>query len=242
AQPNPQNAHIVIDAIEMAAQAVRNGQASALVTAPIHKASLQTAGFAHPGHTEFLGAIAQATPIMMLAGADLRCIPLSVHQSLASVTNSVTHEKIIETASIAHRFLQRFCNIETPRIAIAGLNPHAGEGGQFGDEEIRIITPAIMELRKAGIVCEGPLAADSMFHPAARASYDVALCMYHDQALIPIKTLDFHGSINITIGLDFIRTSPDHGTAFDIAGRGIANPASMIAALQMAQNLAQHNG
>jgi 4-hydroxythreonine-4-phosphate dehydrogenase len=238
--PDPANAASVIAAIERAVALVRDGDASALCTAPIHKkALLDGAAFAYPGHTEFLAALGGVSrAVMMLTSDTLRVVPVTIHIPLSKVPEALTAELLEETIRIAHRDLSRWFGIPAPRIAVAGLNPHAGEGGVMGGEEIRLISPALDRLRAEGLDIRGPYSADTMFHAAARSGYDVAVCMYHDQALIPIKTLAFDEGVNVTLGLPFIRTSPDHGTAFDIAGADRANPASLIAALRLAQKMA----
>jgi 4-hydroxythreonine-4-phosphate dehydrogenase len=210
------------------------------VTNPIQKSALYEAGFSHPGHTEFLAELAGpgTIPVMMLANSKLRVVPLTIHIALRDVPAQLTQELIVERSRITHKSLQTVFGIPAPRLAIAGLNPHAGEDGTMGGEEKTIMAPAIEQLRREGIDVIGPLPADTMFHEEARANYDVALCPYHDQALIPVKTLDFHGGVNVTLGLPFIRTSPDHGTALNIAGKGIARPDSLIAALKMAAEMA----
>lgn len=237
---NVANAGAVLASIEQAVAHVKAGQATALVTNPIHKSVLYEAGFPHPGHTEFLAELAgdNARSVMMLACDELRVVPVTVHLSLARAAAALRMEEIIACGRITAAALQRDFGIATPRLAVAGLNPHAGEDGKMGMEEIDIIAPAVQALRQGGIDCIGPLAADTMFHKDARATYDAALCMYHDQALIPLKTLDFHGGVNITLGLPFIRTSPDHGTALPIAGQGKANPNSFINAIKLAAEMA----
>ena len=238
-QPDPANAAAIIGAIERATSLAMSGTTSAMVTNPIAKSVLYAAGFKHPGHTEFIGALTNTpTPIMMLAGPALRVVPVTVHVSLRRAIETLTTEAIITAATITHAALIRDFAIPTPRLAIAGLNPHAGESGAMGDDETRIIAPAIAGLRAAGIDAFGPLPPDTMFTPIALQGYDAAICMYHDQALIPLKTIDMENSVNITLGLPIIRTSPDHGTAFDIAGKGLARPASLIAALRMASIMA----
>ena len=239
------HAAAVINSIRTAVELVRDGAASAVVTNPIHKKSLNESGFPFPGHTEFLGSLSHelygitSKPVMMLAGADLRVVPVTIHISLAEVPGVLTTELIVSTGKIvANELTLRFA-IEAPRLAVAGLNPHAGEDGMMGDEDAAVVHPAIQELRDAGIDACGPLPADTMFHGAARKNYDVALCMYHDQALIPIKTLAFDEGVNVTLGLPFIRTSPDHGTALSLAGSGAAKPTSLIAALRLADELAR---
>ena len=226
----------VIDAIAEGVSLVMAGQARALCTAPIHKQALaEGAGFAYPGHTEYLAALAGVDRVvMMLASPALRVVPVTIHIGLAEVPAALTPDLLEDTIRITHQgLIQRF-SLSSPRVAVAGLNPHAGEGGRMGREEIEVITPVLDRLRADGLQIAGPMSADTMFHDAARGRYDVAVCMYHDQALIPIKTLDFDRGVNVTLGLPFLRTSPDHGTAFDIAGKGVANPASLIAALEMA--------
>lgn len=235
-QPRAAHAQPVIDAIAEGVALVMAGRARALCTAPIHKQALaEGAGFAYPGHTEYLAALAGVRRVvMMLAAPALRVVPVTIHMALAEVTGALTPALLEETLRITHDGLRRRFGLSAPRIAVAGLNPHAGEGGRMGREEITTLAPVLDRLRAEGFDITGPLSADTMFHPAARARYDVAVCMYHDQALIPIKTLDFDRGVNVTLGLPFLRTSPDHGTAFDIAGQGLANPASLIAALEMA--------
>ena len=235
-KPDPRNAAAVIEAIELSVRNALAGNAAAVVTAPINKAALMQAGFGFPGHTEFLGALTGAkTPVMMLASDQLRVVPLTVHMPLVDVPQAITTESIVETAEIVLAGLARDFRIARPRLAVAGLNPHPGE---FGDEDMRLIAPAVEKLKARGHDVRGPLPADTLFHEAARATYDAALCMYHDQALIPIKTLSFWDGVNVTLGLPIIRTSPDHGTAFDIAGTGNADPRSMIAAIRMAAQMA----
>jgi 4-hydroxythreonine-4-phosphate dehydrogenase len=242
--PNAADAPAVILAIRTAVELVRSGAASAVVTNPIAKAPLQRAGFPHPGHTEFLGELAAecfgvaARPVMMLWAEELAVVPVTIHTALHTVPNLLTEDLVFETARITASDMAARFGIGRPRLALAGLNPHAGEDGTMGREDAEIIAPAVARLRAEGIDATGPLPADTMFHPAARAHYDVALAMYHDQGLIPIKTLAFDRAVNVTLGLPFVRTSPDHGTAFDIAGRGVANPASLIAALKLAARLA----
>jgi len=238
--PDAQNAPVVIDAIELAAKLCLSGEASAMVTNPIHKATLTGTGFAHPGHTEFLGALAGAKPTMMLAVTGLRVVPVTVHLRLADVPNHLTKAAIVEAGLAIAQALRSDFGIEEPRLAVAALNPHAGESGTLGGEEATIIAPAVAALQSKGIQVFGPAPADTLFHEAARARFDAALCMYHDQALIPLKTLDFAHGVNITLGLPFVRTSPDHGTALDIAGAGRADPSSLIAALRMAGKIARN--
>lgn len=234
-------AYIVIDSITHAINLTRSGTASAVVTNPIQKSALYQAGFKHPGHTEFLAELSgpDAIPVMMLANSKLRAVPMTIHIALSEVPKQLTGEMIKQLVRITAASMQRDFGLKKPRLAIAGLNPHAGEDGSMGDEEIKVMRPAIMALRDEGFDVVGPLPADTMFHAEARANYDVALCPYHDQALIPVKTLDFHGGVNVTLGLPFIRTSPDHGTALDIAGKGIARPDSLIAAIKMAADMAR---
>ena len=236
---DPANAAAVIASIEGAARLALAGEAGAVVTNPLHKATLYGAGFAHPGHTEFLAALTNtALPVMMLASPGLRVVPITVHASLRRMLDMLTADRIVEVCRVTAAALRQHWGIAHPRLAVAGLNPHAGEDGTMGEEEITVIAPAIARLRAEGFDVSGPWAADSMFTPEARAGYDVAMGMYHDQALIPLKTLDMHHGVNVTLGLPIIRTSPDHGTAFAIAGRGIANPSSLIAAIDLAAELA----
>ncbi len=244
-QPAAANATAVTTSIEHAAAAVVRGEASALVTNPIAKSVLYEAGFKHPGHTEFLGALAEARvpgkhyhPVMMLASRELRVVPLTIHIPLADVPSAVTRKLLFETVRTTWRALRDDFGLPHPRIAVTGLNPHAGESGTIGHEEREIIGPAIDELRAEGLSISGPHSADTLFHAAARLTYDAAICMYHDQALIPIKTLSFDTGVNVTLGLPFVRTSPDHGTAFDIAGQGRASPESLIASLEIAAEIA----
>lgn len=239
--PDPRHAQGVIDAIVAGVDLVRAGDCSSLCTAPIHKQALiDGAGFAYPGHTEFLAHLAgRESVVMMLACDMLRVVPATIHIPLSAVAEQLSAASLTDTILITHAALIRDFGIARPRLAIAGLNPHAGEGGKMGREEIELIGPTLDALRAQGLDIAGPLSADTMFHPQARARYDAAICMYHDQALIPIKTLDFSGGVNVTLGLPFVRTSPDHGTAFDIAGKGVADATSMIAALRMAAGMAQ---
>jgi 4-hydroxythreonine-4-phosphate dehydrogenase len=239
-KPAPEDAALVLRAIEIAVADARAGRAAALVTNPINKDVLYRAGFRHPGHTEYLAELAGAAEpaVMMLACPELRVVPVTIHLPLRQAVETLTTAAIIHAGRVTDDSLRRDFGIAHPVIAVAGLNPHAGEAGGLGREDIDIIAPAIAELRAAGIDARGPLAADTMFHAAARRGYDAALCMYHDQALIPLKTIDFDGGVNVTLGLPFIRTSPDHGTAFDIAGRGTARPDSLIAALRLAGEMA----
>ncbi len=236
----PANAKGVIDVIARGVDLVQSGQAAALCTAPIHKKALQDgAGFAYPGHTEYLQALAGADrAVMMLASEQLRVVPTTIHIALRDVPKMLTPALLRDTIRITAEGLRQQFGIAQPRIAVAGLNPHAGEGGAMGHEEADWIAGLVADMTAEGYDLRGPLPADTMFHATARASYDAAVCMYHDQALIPIKTLDFDRGVNVTLGLPFIRTSPDHGTAFDIAGTGVANPSSMIEALRMAHRMA----
>lgn len=240
-QPDTANAPAVLQAIEQAVAFARSGEAGAVVTNPIHKAALYAAGFRHPGHTEYLAALCGGvTPVMMLASDRLRVVPVTIHVALRQAIALLTTDLIVETARITAADLRDKFGIPQPRLAIAGLNPHAGESGSMGDEDAAIVAPAVERLRAEGLDVTGPLPPDTMFHAAARAGYDAAICMYHDQALIPIKTLDFDQGVNVTLGLPIIRTSPDHGTAFDIAGQGIASADSLVAALKMAGAMARH--
>ena len=234
------HAGAVVRSIEMAVALAKAGTASGIVTNPIQKSTLYDAGFKYPGHTEFLGALAGGgrTPVMMLSCPALRVVPVTVHQSLKSAIAGLTIAAIVNQALTAAAALKRDFGIAHPRLAVAGLNPHAGEGGAMGDEEARIIQPAIDALRAQGLTVTGPLPPDTLFTPRARPTYDVAICMYHDQALIPLKALDIDGGVNVTLGLDIVRTSPDHGTALDIAGTGKAHPGSLIAAIRMAHEIA----
>jgi 4-hydroxythreonine-4-phosphate dehydrogenase len=237
---NPANGPAVIAAIEAAVRLVQAGRVGAVVTNPIHKRCLHEAGFAFPGHTEFLAALAGGVirPVMMLACPELRVVPVTIHLSLRRAVETLTTAAIVETATIAAQALKSDFGIPRPRLAVAGLNPHAGEGGAMGEEDIEIVAPAVGALKQAGIEAVGPLAPDTMFHPKARARYDAAICMYHDQALIPLKTIDFERGVNVTLGLPFVRSSPDHGTALDLAGSGRANEASLMAALHLAAEMA----
>ena len=238
--PDPADAPAVIGAIRAAVADVVAGRAAAVVTNPIHKDSLYRAGFGYPGHTEFLAELAgsAAAPVMMLVCPELRVVPVTIHLALRRAVEALDAAKIVHAGRVAAAALRRDFGVADPVLAVAGLNPHAGELGGLGREEIEIVGPAVAELQRAGIDARGPLAADTMFHAAARQDYDAALCMYHDQALIPIKTIDFDGGVNVTLGLPFVRTSPDHGTAFAIAGQGIARAQSLIAALRLAAELA----
>jgi len=238
-RPDAANAKAVIQSIEQAAALCLRGETSGMVTNPINKAALYDAGFAYPGHTEFLAALTGATgrQIMMLASPELRVVPVTVHASLRNSIAMLTTEAIVAAVRTTVQALQHEFGIARPRLAVAGLNPHAGEQGALGDEERTIIGPAIAALREGGIDVSGPWPPDTMFTARARSQYDVAICMYHDQALIPLKTLDMDRGVNVTLGLPIVRTSPDHGTAYDIAGKGVADPASLIAAIQLAAEL-----
>ncbi|MES2144804.1 MAG: 4-hydroxythreonine-4-phosphate dehydrogenase PdxA, partial [Pseudomonadota bacterium] len=243
-QPDPLNAAAVIAVIARAVALIRSGAASAVTTGPINKKVLKDgAGFGFPGHTEYLAHLAGgADVVMMLACPDLRVVPATIHIPLAEVPGALTDGLLERAIRITHAGLIRDFGIAAPRLMVAGLNPHAGEGGMMGREEIDLIAPVVARLAALGMDIRGPVSADTMFHPIARAGYDAAVCMYHDQALIPIKTVDFAGGVNVTLGLPFVRTSPDHGTAFDIAGRGVADPTSLIAALRMAADMTVRKG
>ena len=245
-KPSPSYAESVIRWIETGVGLALSGAVSGLVTAPISKAPLYAAGFRFPGHTEFLGELTQSArydgargPVMMLAVPGLRTTLVTVHEPLAKVSAALTIEKIVNAGLVTAQSLRRDFGIPHPRIAVAGLNPHAGEGGTIGREEHDIIGPAVRALRDLGVDVTGPHPADSLFAAEVRSRYDAVVCMYHDQALIPVKMLDFWGGINVTLGLPIVRTSPDHGTAFDIAGRGYARPDSLVAAIQAAEDIAQ---
>jgi 4-hydroxythreonine-4-phosphate dehydrogenase len=240
------NAPAIITAIETAVADVIAGHVSAVVTNPIAKATLYAAGFAHSGHTEFLAELATRlvpgrpwVPVMMLVSEELRVVPLTVHVPLASVPRALTRELVLATVRITHAALRQDFGIAAPRLVVTGLNPHAGEGGSIGREEVDVIAPAVAELAGQGLAVSGPFSADSLFHAAARSRYDAVVAMYHDQALIPLKTLAFETGVNATLGLPFVRTSPDHGTAFDIAGTGAASPRSLVSALRVADAMAR---
>ncbi|MGB7179049.1 MAG: 4-hydroxythreonine-4-phosphate dehydrogenase PdxA, partial [Xanthobacteraceae bacterium] len=242
--PDRSSAPAAVASIRRAVADVMSGAASAVVTNPVAKNVLYNWGFAEPGHTEFLAKLVQETtgkalrPVMMLWSPELAVVPVTIHLPLKDIFAQLSTELIVETGRIvAHDLAQRF-GLKHPRLVIAGLNPHAGEAGNLGEEDGTIVAPAVARLVAEGIDAKGPLPADTLFHEGARATYDAALCMYHDQALIPIKTLAFDHAVNVTLGLPFVRTSPDHGTAFDIAGTGKADPASLIAALRLAKRLA----
>ncbi len=241
-KPDVRNAAAVTEAIEIAVSACLTGEAAALVTAPIHKSVLNEAGFAFPGHTEFLAHLTGARRAVMMLASDkpkykLRVVPLTIHMPVAEVPKAISKQSVFDTGEIILTALRRDFGILNPRLAVAGLNPHAGEDGMLGGEDAAVIAPAIAALVARGFHVRGPLSADTLFHEEARKNYDAALCMYHDQALIPIKTLSFWDGVNVTLGLPIVRTSPDHGTALDIAGQGKADPRSMIAAIQMAADL-----
>ncbi|UZK69971.1 4-hydroxythreonine-4-phosphate dehydrogenase PdxA [Sphingomonas sp. S1-29] len=240
--PDGEGARSALESLELAVGLARSGAAGALVTAPVSKTQLYRIGFQHPGQTEFIAercGVAPENTVMMLAGPTLRVVPVTTHVSLSAVRGLLSIELIVAKARVTARGLTKNFGIERPRLAFAGLNPHAGEDGALGTEEIEIITPAIELLRAEGIDAVGPLAADTMFHARARAGYDAAICCYHDQALIPLKTLHFDEGVNITLGLPIVRTSPDHGTAFGIAGKDCAEPGAMIAAIRMAASAAE---
>jgi len=239
-RPDPANAPAVLGTIRQAVALTQGGEAAAVVTNPIHKKALYDAGFAHPGHTELLAELAGGgTPVMMLAVPSLRVVPVTVHLALADAIGALDTNRIVTCGRIAAAALTQDFGVAAPRLAVAGLNPHAGEDGALGREEIEVIAPAVAALKAVGIDASGPYPADTLFHADARAAYDAVLCMYHDQALIPLKTVDFRHGVNVTLGLPFVRTSPDHGTALDIAGTGRADPASLIAALKLAAELAR---
>lgn len=243
--PDPANAQAVVGWIAEAVSLSLSGAVLGVVTAPIAKAPLYAAGFPFPGHTEFIADLTKDVawagtrgPVMMLTAADLRVSLVTIHTPLSQVPEMVTAERVIRTARVSHEALRGDFGITRPRLALAGLNPHAGEGGSIGLEEVEILRPAAEVLRAEGIDISEPLPADTMFHPEARASYDAAICLYHDQALIPVKTIDFWGGVNVTLGLPIVRTSPDHGTGFEIAGRGVARADSLIAAIRLAAEMA----
>jgi len=244
-RPEPVNAGAVADWIEQAVGLALSGEASGVVTAPIAKAPLYAAGFRFPGHTEFIAELTADTPfagvrgpVMMLSTKDLRACLVTIHTPLAEVPELVTAERVCRTARVVDEAMKRDFDIAAPRLALAALNPHAGESGSIGLEEIEVLAPAAAALRAEGIAITDPQPADTLFHDAARATYDAVLCLYHDQALIPVKTLDFWGGVNTTLGLPIIRTSPDHGTGFDIAGKGVARADSLIAAIRLAGTMA----
>ncbi|MBI1245345.1 MAG: 4-hydroxythreonine-4-phosphate dehydrogenase PdxA [Alphaproteobacteria bacterium] len=240
-RPDPANAPAVVESIDRAVALALEGAVGAIVTNPIQKATLYAAGFAHPGHTEYLAAKAGNVPVaMMLVCPELRVVPVTIHVALRDAVENLRAADIVATARVALAGLKRDFAIACPRLAIAGLNPHAGEDGAMGSEDIEIVAPALAALRAEGVAATGPMPPDTMFSPRARARYDAAICMYHDQALIPLKTLDVDGGVNVTLGLPFVRTSPDHGTALDIAGKGLADPGSLLAALRLAGTLAEN--
>ncbi len=245
--PTSDSAARVIEWIETATRFALSGAASGLVTAPIAKSYLYAAGFKFPGHTEFLGELAPPLdhgagkgPVMMLTARDLRVSLVTIHEALANVPGLLSVEKIVNAGLVTAAALRADFGVERARVAVCGLNPHAGEDGALGREEVDIVAPAVAELRARGVDATGPHPADSLFHDEARSRYDAALCLYHDQALIPVKMLDFWGGVNVTLGLPIVRTSPDHGTGFDIAGKGIAKPDSLIAAIRLAAEIVQN--
>ena len=240
-QPDREGAELALDSLSLATGLAVSGDACGLVTAPVSKARLSEAGFTHPGQTEFVATACGIDPgdaVMMLAGPSLRTVPITIHMALADVPLRLTSELIVRRGRTTALALTRDFGLANPRLAFAGLNPHAGEDGRMGDEEARIIAPALEALRAEGFDAQGPFPGDALFAPRTRASYDVALCMYHDQALIPVKALDFDEGVNVTLGLPVIRTSPDHGTAFTIAGRNLAHPGATLAAIRMAGAMA----
>ena len=244
-RPDPANAGMVADWIEYGVNLALSGEASGLVTAPIAKAPLYAAGFRFPGHTEFIAELTADTPmagtrgpVMMLTARDLRACLVTIHVALDQVPELVTTDRVTRTARVVHESMKRDFGLASPRIALAALNPHAGEGGALGLQEITVLKPAVEVLRGEGLNITDPRPADSLFHDEARATYDAVVCLYHDQALIPVKTLDFWSGVNATLGLPIVRTSPDHGTGFDIAGLGLARPDSLIAAIRLATEMA----
>ncbi len=244
-EPDSGNASAVISAIDLAVGLAKTGAIGGVVTNPIAKSVLYDAGFEHPGHTEYLAYLSkdgqgiEPLPVMMLSGPELRTVPVTIHIPLMSIMDHLTTDLIVQTCEITARDLTNRFGIKAPRLAISGLNPHAGEDGALGHEDAKYIAPAIAQLQAKGIDVTGPLPADTMFHEDARPNYDVAICMYHDQALIPAKALGFHDAVNVTLGLPFIRTSPDHGTAFSIAGKNIAREDSLVAAIRLAHEMAE---
>ncbi len=239
--PDPKQVAAIADSICMAVDFVKQGKAGALVTNPIHKSAMRQGGFDFPGHTEYLAHLDGAkNPVMMLINDYLRVVPLTVHVALGQVPQVLAKTDIAQKAEILRQALRKYFGIKNPSLALSGLNPHAGEDGHFGEEEDKILKPLIQSLQEKGIDIKGPYAADTMFTESARKNYDAALCCYHDQALIPVKTLDFWNTVNVTLGLSFIRTSPDHGTALDIAGKGVARADSLIAAIKLARKMAYH--
>lgn len=244
-RPDVRDAQTVIEAIRIGVELVHGGRCPGLVTLPIAKAPLVEAGFPHPGHTEYLGALSERLwgrpfrAVMLLWAEEIAVVPVTVHVPLREACERLTEDDIVETGRIVARDLCRRFRVEHPRLAVAGLNPHAGENGVLGHEDSSIVAPAVERLKAEGIIATGPHPADTMFHAAARARYDVAVAMYHDQALIPVKTLAFDRAVNVTLGLPFVRTSPDHGTAFDIAGTGAGDPSSLLAALKLAARISR---
>lgn len=248
-RPDPRNAASVADWIEEGVGLALSGEVGGLVTAPIAKAPLYAAGFRFPGHTEFIAELTADAPfadtrgpVMMLTAKDLRACLVTIHVALDQVPQLLTHDRVCRTARVVHETLRRDFGIPRPRLALAALNPHAGEGGALGLQEIEVLRPAAEALRREGVAITDPLPADTLFHDEARLTYDAAVCLYHDQALIPVKTLDFWGGVNATLGLPIVRTSPDHGTGFDIAGQGVARPDSLIAAIRLASEMAAARG
>lgn len=248
-QPSAAHAGAIVRWIETATALALNGEASAVVTAPIAKAPLYEAGFSFPGHTEFLADLTadaamqgERGPVMMLASGDLRTVLVTIHEPYASAPALLSVDRIVHTAVVTAEALRRDFGVARPRLAVAGLNPHAGESGRIGREEVEVIAPAVAALRERGIEAFGPRPADTLFHPEARKTYDAAVCMYHDQALIPVKMLDFWGGVNVTLGLPIVRTSPDHGTGYDVAGKGVARADSLIAALRTAEAISVRRG
>ncbi len=247
ARPDVADCPAVLEAIHTAVALVQDGACRALVTAPVQKETLYLSGFSFPGHTELLGELAAqrggpAMAVMMLASPQLRVVPVTVHVPLADVPRLLTTDLIVSTGRIVAADLARRFGITRPRLAVCGLNPHAGEGGQIGTEDRDVIAPSVAALKEAGVSASGPHSADTLFHPAARAGYDAVLAMYHDQALIPIKTIAFDTAVNVTLGLPFVRTSPDHGTALELAGTGKADPTSLICAIRMAGDMSDREG
>ncbi len=239
------HAPAIIHWIEMGVALTIKGEVRGLVTAPISKAPLYEAGFKFPGHTEFLASLTAKVPmdgargpVMMLTSGDLRAVLVTIHVPIVKVASALTQKAIIHTAMVTAEAMIRDFGIAKPRLVLAGLNPHAGEGGTIGDEEVRLLAPAVAALQAQGIDCVGPMPADTLFHDDARKTYDAVICLYHDQALIPVKMLDFWGGVNVSLGLPIVRTSPDHGTGFDIAGKGLARADSLIAAIRMADQIA----
>ena len=237
--PNQKNAAAILESIQRGFWLTHSGEASALVTNPIHKKNLSHDGAPFTGHTDYLAGLAglSTSPVMMMASESLRVVPVTVHIPLSAVAQALSTERIVECGVVVHDALRRQFDVASPRLAVSGLNPHAGEGGVMGREEQDLIIPALERLRQHGICVEGPWPADTLFYEGVRRTYDVALCMYHDQALIPFKTLAFHKGANVTLGLPIVRTSPDHGTAFDLAGSGKAREESLVVALKTAAHM-----